>query len=543
MLLTSILSQKTVALILAAAATMAVAMCPNQCSGHGACTSDDQCRCWKGYSGFDCSKRSCPVVESWAVDNAENPHAYQECAGKGICDTSTGACECFAGYEGRGCERSACPNACSGHGKCRMLADLDTYAAGRAVASGWTALSWDEKSILTCECDGGYMGADCSQRICPHGDDPMTVCEQGNTEQVQQVVFKMPGNFVSGSSQFMGEVTPDLSAGFVQEAGSMAMRFKSYANEVFYTAAIADPFAKTVVAADISTNFEEALEGVPNFRVRNVDVDDAVVDATTGTEVTSTFAVTFRHEGMNDNSYGEQNLLQCPHTRTVEGGVDTFGCSAEGCSPQIAQPRATLVAIQASADLTAATALTPGDPTKAAFTADSVLTCPIGATCGTSTATTHQGAIALYLEPTGFVDNYKIFAKGFGNTAVDVAVVPGLVNTFTYIGRFSDYATAPLTGKSATIDLSAIMPNTRYTLAHDAAGTWATGVNQLIFHWFTTAECQSVTDITTGVESFNNLDVENIECSGRGECDRGTGVCACFDGYTGLACGEQTILI
>jgi hypothetical protein len=36
---------------------------------------------------------------------------------------------------------------------------------------------------------------------------------------------------------------------------------------------------------------------------------------------------------------------------------------------------------------------------------------------------------------------------------------------------------------------------------------------------------------------------QEIECSGRGECDRGSGVCACFDGYTGLTCGEQTILI
>jgi hypothetical protein len=273
---------KTVALILAAAATMAVAMCPNQCSGHGACTADDQCRCWNGYSGYDCSKRTCPVVEAWATDNPENPHAYAECAGKGLCDTATGTCHCFDGYEGRGCERSSCPNACSGHGKCRMLADLDSYATGKLTQGSWNAYSWDEKAILVCECDGGYMGADCSQRICPHGDDPMTVCEQGNTEQVQEVRFKIPGNFAAGAgaTNFLG---PASAAVGLTDNQQFALRFKSYANEVFYTAAVSDIFGDSSTSAP-ADELEAALEGIPNFRVRDVTVDDADVLAATAIE-------------------------------------------------------------------------------------------------------------------------------------------------------------------------------------------------------------------------------------------------------------------
>jgi hypothetical protein len=224
---------KTFATILALAGLVAAAQaaCPNMCSGHGSCTADDQCRCWKGYSGYDCAQRACPMVEAWAVDG-ELPHGYAECAGKGICDRGTGTCACFDGYEGRGCERSSCPSGCSGHGKCRLIADLPGYSTARNTehddgSNDWTAYGWDEKAISACVCDGGYMGPDCSQRVCPFGDDPMTVCEQGDLQQVQRVRYSIRGDF-AGSALTNARLEND----------QFAMRFKSYADEVFYTSAV-----------------------------------------------------------------------------------------------------------------------------------------------------------------------------------------------------------------------------------------------------------------------------------------------------------------
>ena len=93
------------------------------------------------------------------------PHSYAECSNKGQCDRSTGTCSCFEGYEGAACERSSCPSQCSGHGVCRYIEQVGTY----------NATMWDAGKIQGCMCDGGWTGVDCSERICPEGDDPLTV--------------------------------------------------------------------------------------------------------------------------------------------------------------------------------------------------------------------------------------------------------------------------------------------------------------------------------------------------------------------------------
>lgn len=45
---------------LAGAAKLAVAECPNACSGHGTCGAYDMCSCYTGYMANDCSERVCP---------------------------------------------------------------------------------------------------------------------------------------------------------------------------------------------------------------------------------------------------------------------------------------------------------------------------------------------------------------------------------------------------------------------------------------------------------------------------------------------------
>jgi len=194
---------------------MASAECPNACSAHGTCGAYDMCTCYRNWMANDCSERVCQFglahVDSpqgdldasggklsgpgttlitndfrypygtqeqfpAVLDSEDNilqnsAHAYRECSNKGICDRASGTCACFDGYEGSSCQRQSCPTnsngVCSGHGTCeniRSLANDDFNNIYRL---------WDEYSTLGCKCDGGYTGADCSEKICKYGADPL----------------------------------------------------------------------------------------------------------------------------------------------------------------------------------------------------------------------------------------------------------------------------------------------------------------------------------------------------------------------------------
>jgi hypothetical protein len=55
------------AVALAAVAGVAVGTCPNLCSGHGDCSFDHLmlCECYAGYTGPDCSERTCSTGYAW----------------------------------------------------------------------------------------------------------------------------------------------------------------------------------------------------------------------------------------------------------------------------------------------------------------------------------------------------------------------------------------------------------------------------------------------------------------------------------------------
>jgi hypothetical protein len=228
---------KTVAVMLAAAAALAAAECPNGCSGHGTCGVHDSCACYDNWAGADCSQRVCPfglafvdtplgdlnhdgsvsyssqgvgtqftnknVHEMWQGDTADEAHFYTECSGKGICNRAAGECECFDGFTGSSCQRTTCPNDCSGHGQCFTLREIaagvnptvnahpdgsgamvgrnfrvEDFSYGSYFTSGVSDTFdynlWDADKNQACVCDPGFFGTDCSMRDCPRGNDPLT---------------------------------------------------------------------------------------------------------------------------------------------------------------------------------------------------------------------------------------------------------------------------------------------------------------------------------------------------------------------------------
>jgi len=59
--------------------------------------------------------------------------------------------------------------------------------ANADVTHGHLYQLWDAGKIQGCKCDLGYDGPDCSHRVSPHGDDPLTTVKSSMMKQVVQV--------------------------------------------------------------------------------------------------------------------------------------------------------------------------------------------------------------------------------------------------------------------------------------------------------------------------------------------------------------------
>lgn len=203
------------ATVLFAALNTAAAECPNACSAHGKCGAYDMCTCYRNWMANDCSERVCQfglahvdtpkgdldsssgalsgpsttVIENGQmypdgtteqfpsmVDSDQNTltntaHYYMECSNKGLCDRQSGECQCYEGYGGSACQRAECPDTgsgvCSGHGTCQNIKTIASWDYGNVYKL------WDESATMGCVCDGGYTGANCEEKICKYGADPL----------------------------------------------------------------------------------------------------------------------------------------------------------------------------------------------------------------------------------------------------------------------------------------------------------------------------------------------------------------------------------
>ena len=300
-------------------------------------TAESVWNCAAGYGGADCSLRLCPHTATsfasgedelsigaseglfWTTDIGQKStatfhgrHVYRECAGRGICDYSTGECDCFPGFTGRGCRRHECPNSCSGHGVC-VDDDLNLYHNTHAVgdvdvldsdlypatASSSDPNLWSANVQQGCVCDGGWTGHDCSLRLCPVGDDPETDCSDELAYDVQQITC-------TGLDKTVDHF---FSAAYTTPLGT---RYNT-PPVIIHAFNVDDNVTST------TSSLQTALESLPNFAIPTVEVSMAF-GSLAGSEFTANLLVTFS-DPVNS---GEQPLLEVTYSDRCDAGSSSY---------------------------------------------------------------------------------------------------------------------------------------------------------------------------------------------------------------------------
>lgn len=640
------------------------AICPNSCSGHGTCGENDQCSCYTNFMGGDCSLRVCLFNWAWAAgpqgdlnfdgdlfdatqysddyefksgsahlatDSArggtwefwptfhsqttDEGHFYMECSNRGICNRDTGLCKCFDGYEGSACRRRSCPSSCSGHGLCLTVNQL-TAAEGM-----YTYALWDGDMARTCKCDPGYTGTDCSEKLCPFGDDPLTTVHA--LDEIQWIdiysTSTTAGGGLGGTATFTfvdahGEawetdpvdiLSYDGSASADQMAVDLQKALLGIPNDVVPSVSVTAGFCETVLPGKFkdyaagSASADQYNSGTdptgylrcPSNTINSLNANFLVVDLATGFVELNGFAVDL--SGLYDltavgNAPGTTgtadvtcNLIEYP--QCVRFKIEFTGNAGDIADLSVnidAVTRngktmgqdGTLGITSASTDslvlvddatATFGYALTSGEIVTATATDGTITsatkTISFGASPNTATITFPVNTkIQLYCTQNSMEYNLGTYTvSATSSAAADIITMETIVNDNGYCETSGD-GYVKVTKVTHYLDTNVDLTNENLvgivpyisTFAAASQETKAT-IESLQYpsagagHIFLLGTSALTTAVTSGAATLTLKGAgtkERSECGDRGLCDRDTGDCKCFKGYTGVSCSMQNAL-
>merc|ERR1719454_2151911 len=126
---------------------------------------------------------------------------------------------------------------CNGHGTCEYISEIASDTSIQYQAnSDRSYIDWDSGKSRFCKCDGGWSGVDCSARMCPKGNDPLTTHTPdevgGNTAEVQEIqtISIQPHLYDDNNGVFIGlggDFTLTYTDAYNQEWTTRPIRVKS----------------------------------------------------------------------------------------------------------------------------------------------------------------------------------------------------------------------------------------------------------------------------------------------------------------------------
>lgn len=520
-------------------------------------------------------------------DSVDEGHFYMECANRGICDREKGTCKCFAGYTGEACRRTTCENKCSGHGRCLAVNDqLGSY----------TYQLWDGDMSRSCVCDPGYTGPSCAERLCPKGDDPLTTDDQYETQWVDvysdysaSASHVFAGYIRLKYTDAFGEVwetdqiavVPYTGSGTTDMATNVAAALNALPNEVLSGVTVSQGFCEQVIPGTLQFSSDAITTGTNSaasytvasklLRFPGSSIAETVVYNNAGTPEDDTITTRVAITGISDAD--DLTAYEVSHQYCVRFKI-TFAATPGDL---------TALTVDTSAVTIGGENTDQGATTIGSTVTDTLLIAPV-ASGGISASYTHPSQVTKTCNGAAGCDitsgTITLDAGGAAfHPASRVTITCNGVSYGTYTVTSSGATTIVLTESISDCTLGAsenlVLTSASYIVVTNAdltsilsAGarlsvdtfsgvtptidsiTWsATTGNGLVF---LTAEHlgddanngeTATTDTTDSFYWYGTGTTESAECSDRGLCNRDSGLCKCFKGYTGTSCQTQNALV